>query len=352
MKEIWVKVSGTYRILIGRDLLDEAGPEVRALGGVRSVMIVSDDRVFPLYGGRVVRSLESCGFRTFSYVFPNGEERKNLTVYGAILNELAEAGFTRSDLIVALGGGVVGDLAGFVAATFLRGIRFVQIPTTLLAAVDSSVSGKTAVDLPAGKNLAGAFHQPSLVLADTDTFSTLPKEQYLAGAAETLKYGVIGSKAWFDRWSETPIDRIYEETVEAAVTMKRDLVEKDEFDWGDRMLLNFGHTFGHAAEACSGYSLLHGFAVAMGMAVVTRASEAFGIAEKGTAETLESVLKAYDLPTGIPYGKEELLPHVFLDKKARGDSVNLIVPERIGHCRVLPVRKEEAAEWLDRGGVR
>ena len=352
MKEIWVKASGTYRIIAGQDLLKQTGAYVRELGRAQSVMIVSDDRVFPLYGKTVKDSLEAAGFRTSAFVFPNGEESKNLSVYGELLNELAKDGFTRNDLIAALGGGVVGDLAGFVAATFLRGIRFVQIPTTLLAAVDSSVGGKTAVDLPAGKNLVGAFHQPSLVLADIGTFSTLPKEQYLSGAAETLKYGVIGSAKWFGIWSETPIEQIYEETVEAAVTMKRDLVEKDEYDWGDRMLLNFGHTFGHAAEACSGYRLLHGFAVAMGMAVVTRASEAFGIAEKGTAETLEKVLKAYGLPTEIPYGKEELLPHVFLDKKARGDSVNLIVPERIGHCRVLPVRKEEAAEWLDRGGVR
>ncbi len=351
MKEIIVKASDAYRILIGHDLLKETGPYVRELGSVSSVMIVSDDRVYALYGETVEASLRSAGFRVFSFVFPNGEKSKNLEVYGQLLNELAKQALTRNDLIAALGGGVVGDLAGFAAATYLRGIRFLQIPTTLLAAVDSSVGGKTAVDLSEGKNLVGAFHQPSLVLSDVDTLETLPEEQYRSGVAETLKYGVIGAEDLFRRWKTTPVKAMYEETVEAAVTMKRDLVEKDEFDRGDRMLLNFGHTFGHAAEACSQYGLLHGEAVAMGMAVITKAAETFGYAASGTAEELTETLRFYGLPVEIPYPKEALLPHLWLDKKGRGETVNLIVPERIGKCRILPVKKEDLGSWLEAGGV-
>lgn len=352
MKTIAVNASVSYDITVGRGLLSRVGNAVADLKNVETVLTVSDDTVFGLYGETVQNSLKEAGFRTADFVFPHGEASKNLTVYGRLLEILAENRLTRDDLIVALGGGVVGDLAGFAAATYLRGIRFIQVPTTLLAAVDSSVGGKTAVDLSEGKNLAGAFHQPSAVLADVDTLSTLPKEQYLSGAAETLKYGVIGSEAWFTRWSETPIAEQYEETVEAAVTMKRDLVEEDEYDRGNRMLLNFGHTFGHAAEACSRYELLHGHAVAMGMSVVTKAAVRMGVAGKETAEILDGTLKRYGLPTLIPFTRDELLPHLLLDKKSRGETVNLIVPERIGKCVILPVKKDEITDWLKAGGVQ
>ena len=208
------------------------------------------------------------------------------------------------------------------------------------------------MDLPEGKNLVGAIYQPAAVLTDIDTFRTLPKEQYLSGAAETLKYGMIGSAALFDRWSDVPIREIYEESAAEAVSMKRDLVELDEKDEGPRMLLNFGHTFGHAAEACSGYRLPHGYAVAMGMAAVTRAAAKLGYCSAETPEALEYTLKRYELPTEIPFRMEELLPHLLRDKKIRGEVLNLVIPERIGRCVVHPVELRQVGDWLEAGGVR
>ena len=352
MRIIPVNASVNYQVIVGSGLLAELGLKTRALGGAGKVMLVSDDTVYALYGAKARESLLSAGFEVAEFVFAHGEESKNLSTYGALLREMARVRLTRSDVLAALGGGVVGDLAGFAAATYERGIRFVQVPTTLLAAVDSSVGGKTAVDLPEGKNLVGAFHQPSLVLMDTDTLSTLPEEQYLSGAAETLKYGVIGRAAFFDRMADTPIFNWVEEAIEQAVTMKRDLVEEDEYDRGKRMLLNFGHTFGHAAEAASGYGILHGQAVAMGMATVTRAAVKMGRALPETAEVLENVLKRYGLPTVIPFRKEELLPHLLLDKKMRGRTVSLIVPKRIGECEIVPTDADALGDWLTAGGVQ
>ncbi|MBO4410822.1 MAG: 3-dehydroquinate synthase [Lachnospiraceae bacterium] len=352
MKTITVHASKTYEIRIGSGVLSGLPALLRELGAPETVFVVSDDTVFALYGRQVTSALAAEGFRTACFVFPHGEEQKSLKTYEALIRELVRAHVTRSDVLVALGGGTVGDLAGFAAATFERGIRYVQIPTTLLAAVDSSVGGKTGVDLPEGKNLVGAIYQPAAVLTDIDTFRTLPKEQYLSGAAETLKYGMIGSAALFDRWSDVPIREIYEESAAEAVSMKRDLVELDEKDEGPRMLLNFGHTFGHAAEACSGYRLPHGYAVAMGMAAVTRAAAKLGYCSAETPEALEYTLKRYELPTEIPFRMEELLPHLLRDKKIRGEVLNLVIPERIGRCVVHPVELRQVGDWLEAGGVR
>ena len=352
MKTIRIDASRSYDVAIGSGLLKEAGERTAAATGAGSAVVVSDDTVFPLYGETVCRSLERAGIRVTSFVFPHGEKSKTLETYGRLLEAMCGAHLTRADAAVALGGGVTGDLTGFAAATYQRGVAFVQLPTTLLAAVDASVGGKTAVDLRGGKNQAGCFYQPSLVLCDTDALRTLPEEEYRCGCAEIVKYAMIGSETLFEELLETPVSERAEEVIGTCVAMKRDYVMEDEFDTGARMMLNFGHTLGHAVEACSGYTVLHGQAVAMGMAAVTRAAAALGVCGRKTSSALAALLKQYGLPTEIPYGLDEMLAAARLDKKAAGSSFRLIVPERIGKCRVETVDAEGLRRWMEQGGVR
>lgn len=351
MKAIHVNASKSYDVLVGHGLLAEVGARLAALTKGGCAAVVSDDTVFPLYGAQVCRSLESAGFRVVCHVFPHGEGSKNLLEYAKILNFLAENRVTRADVLLALGGGVTGDLAGFAAATYLRGLPFVQLPTTLLAAVDSSVGGKTAVDLPAGKNLAGAFYQPSLVLCDLDALATLPREIFLDGCAEVIKYGLLGSRALFDALTDIPSGEALEDVVAACVKMKRDIVQCDEFDRGTRQLLNLGHTFGHAVEAASRYTLSHGKAVAIGMAMIVRAACARGLLDAPSGDAVLSLLQRYGLPTQCPYPADMLLGALCADKKIFGSTLNLIVPTGIGDCRILPVPVAELPLWLHDGGA-
>ena len=279
MTTVPVKASREYEVRIGSGLLRGAGEVVRQVCGGEAVMLVCGDIVNGLYADGVQGSLEAAGFRVCRFVYPHGERSKTAQTYFSLLNALAENGLTRSDCIVALGGGVTGDLAGFAAATYQRGVHYVQIPTTLLAAVDSSVGGKTAIDLPAGKNLAGAFYQPSLVLCDYDTLNTLPEDVFTDGCAEVIKYGVIWSEGLFERL-KAPIRPQLEMVIARCVEIKRDVVQQDEFDTGVRGLLNFGHTIGHAVEKCSDFAVSHGRAVAIGMALITKAAYLAGICEK------------------------------------------------------------------------
>ena len=352
MKTIHVNASKSYDILIERGILDRAGEEIKTVCGAGEALIVSDDTVWDLYGETVLASMQKAGFDVTSFTFPHGEQSKNLSVYADILNARAARHLSRKGLVVALGGGVVGDMAGFAAATYRRGMDYIQLPTTLLAAVDSSVGGKTAINLRAGKNQLGCFHQPAAVICDTDTFSTLPEREVRSGSAEIIKYGVIGDEGFFESLGAEPISARYEEVVERCVSMKRDFVARDEFDRGDRRYLNFGHTIGHAAERCSGYTLPHGYAVAMGMAAISRAAESFGISEKGTAERIEKMLKRYGLPTEIDFARDDMLDAMLSDKKSDGSSVALIVPERIGRCRIENAGAAELCEWLKAGGIK
>lgn len=262
MNTVTVRASRQYDILIGQGLLPTLGAEAKKLGKAQKVCVISETTVYPLYGAVAEESLKSAGFSVVSYVFPAGEESKNGLIFLDLLNFLAENQLTRSDLIVALGGGVVGDLAGFAAASYLRGIRFIQVPTTLLAAVDSSVGGKTAIDLPAGKNLAGAFCQPSLVLCDTDTLNSLPLDIFRDGCAEVIKYGVLYDPKLFAHLEEKGLSFDREAVITRCVELKRDVVMEDEFDTGARMKLNLGHTVGHGVEAKSHFAISHGKAVA------------------------------------------------------------------------------------------
>lgn len=351
METIEIRTGVPYSVYLGSGLLAHLGTLAKQLPGVETVMIVSDDRVFDLYGQTASESLSSSGFTVRSFVFPHGEAHKNLETYASLIGAMSAASMNRNDLVAALGGGVVGDLAGFAAATYERGIRFVQVPTTNLAAVDASVGGKTGIDFGAEKNRIGAFYQPSFVLTDPDTFQTLPEDVYLSGVAETLKTGMIASEALFSACMKTPVNEQYVPVIKASVSVKRDFVEADEFDRGRRMLLNFGHTFGHAIEAESGYQLMHGFAVASGMAIVTRAAAEKGYCEKETLRRLTEALHFYHLPQSSPYPADALIPHILNDKKRKGNEIRLVVPRSVGQAETVSVKADEIREWLNAGGV-
>ena len=351
MIRIPVSASRDYPVLIERGLLDHAGEEIRAVTKAETAVLVAGKNVFPLYGERVRRSLETAGLRVIPYVIEPGESSKSLESYGKLLYFLSEKRLSRSDVLVALGGGVTGDLTGFAAATYQRGIDFVQIPTTLLAMVDSSVGGKTAVNLDTGKNQVGAFYQPAVVLCDPEVLKTLPEEEYRCGSAEVLKYGVLGDASFFEELCRTPIREQEEHVIETCVRMKRDIVREDEYDRGRRQLLNLGHSFGHAVEACSGFSILHGQAVAIGMALIARAAAAKGYCGKDCALRLTAALRDYGLPTETDFSTEELAAAMALDKKRSGSTMHLVVPEAIGRCRILAVPAAEIPDWLRAGGA-
>ena len=351
MKSIHICASKSYDVLVGRGLLRTAGTHIAAVTGSACAAVISDDCVFRLYGEALCASLEAAGLRTVHHVFPRGEGSKNLLEYAKILNFLAENRVTRSDVLVALGGGVTGDLGGFAAATYLRGIPFVQLPTTLLAAVDSSVGGKTAVDLPAGKNLAGAFYQPELVLCDLDTLDSLPREIFLDGCAEVIKYAVLGSRELFALLADIPSGKGLEEVTARCVEMKRDFVQSDELDRGARQMLNLGHSFGHAVEASSRFTLSHGKSVAIGMAMILRAACSRGLCSAETRDAVIALLQRYGLPTECPYPADMLLGALSADKKIFGTRLNLVVPTDIGACRLLPVGVDELSGWLRDGGA-
>ena len=349
MKPVPVTASRNYEVHIGKGLLNTVAEHVAAMKKVRSVCIVSDTNVWPLYGKTVERSLDNAGFHVVAYVFAAGESSKSPATYLELLNCLAENRLTRTDLIIALGGGVVGDLAGFAAATYLRGIPYIQVPTTLLAAVDSSVGGKTAIDLPAGKNLVGAFYQPALVLCDTDCLNTLPPDIFRDGCAEVIKYGVLYDEALFSHLMEHGPDFDRELVITRCVELKRDVVAEDEYDTGARMKLNLGHTIGHGVEALSNFSVSHGQAVAIGMAIAARSGCKAGICEPEAKARILAVLDRFGLPSTTGYAAPDLGNCAMADKKRTGGTVDLIIPERISFCRVEPTPVENIQSFIEAG---
>ena len=333
----------TYNIEIAAGLLDQIGAKARVLSQAVKAAIISDSNVDPLYGERLERSLAASGFEVTRIVFAAGEQSKNLTVLGQVYDELARAGLTRSDLILTLGGGVPGDLGGFAAATFLRGIDFIQVPTSLLAQIDSSVGGKVAIDLPSGKNLAGSFYQPKAVFIDPDLLKTLPLRFLHDGLAEAIKYGCIRDAGLFAQIAAVKSDQeLLEQAdiiIETCCNIKARIVEKDEFDTGERMLLNFGHTIGHAIEKCCGFTTYtHGEGVGIGM---TRQTEKLGLTAAGTAEELSRVLKKFALPVSAVFDAQEILQAMALDKKKSGKKINLVIIEKIGVGRLHKI------DWQD-----
>lgn len=335
MRSIHISASNDYDVLIGEGLLDKSGELTRKVVKPCQCMLVSDDTVDELYGDRAQISFTYSGFEVVRFAFPAGEASKNLSTLTDLLNAMGEAKLSRSDLVAALGGGVTGDMAGFAAAIYARGIRFVQIPTTLLAAVDSSVGGKTAVDMPFGKNMVGAFHQPALVLTDTDVLRELPAEQLSNGAAEAIKCGVLNDPELFALLETGDwLDEI-DEVVSRCVSYKRDVVAGDEFDTGNRAFLNLGHTFGHAIEVCSHLRVLHGQAVGVGTLMAAAAADC----PDAILRRLSNCLKANGLPTRCDYGAEALAAAALNDKKRAGDEITLVLPEAIGRCylKKIPV---------------
>lgn len=330
MTEIEVRASRCYTVRIQSGLLDRAGDAVKKYCKNGVCTVVTDDIVDALYFERLQKSLQSEGIRVEKFVFPNGENSKNATTYLSLVNFLAEKKLTRSDPLIALGGGVVGDLCGFAAATYLRGVPFIQIPSTLLAMVDSSVGGKTAIDLAAGKNLVGAFYQPSLVLCDIDLLDTLPPEIFADGCAEVIKYALLRDASLFSYLMEkgTAFDR--EKVVATCVAMKRDIVEQDEFDSGCRQLLNLGHTVGHAVEKCSAFGVSHGSAVAIGMYLVAEYAAKNGMCEAEVPSKIREILQKFSLPTDMEYPLVLLYETMLSDKKRSGDTITLVLPQKIG----------------------
>ncbi len=352
MEKVYINASTPYEVLIGEGLLDHVDEYVKNVTQAKTIVIISDDFVYPFYGEKVEKCLASAGFHTYSYIVEHGENSKSLVTYSEVAQFMCSNHISRRDAVIALGGGVVGDLSGFVASTFQRGMDFISIPTTLLAAVDSSVGGKTAVNLGNGKNQIGTFHQPKVVICDTLTFNTLPENEYSNACAEIIKYGMIGSTELLQKIKEKPIKEQYEQIVYECVSMKRDIVERDEFDNGERMLLNFGHTIGHAIETISGYSIPHGMGVAIGMALITRASIYYGYCREDTLETLLDLITMYDLPSETEYTPELLAEIARSDKKSDGDEMNIIIPDKTGHCIIPTIKKEDFVEWIRRGKTR
>ena len=349
MRSIHVAASREYDVHIGPGLLDELGSRAADVLRGRNAVIVTDSNVEPLYLDRALTSMRAAGFNAEGYVIPAGEASKCGTTYLNLVNFLAERHLTRADGLVALGGGVVGDLTGFAAATYLRGVGLIQVPTTLLACVDSSVGGKTAIDLPAGKNLCGAFYQPWLVLCDPQTIESLPDSVLSDGCAEVIKYGMLGDGELLRKLQEVHIRDQLEAVIARCVEMKRDVVEGDEFDTGRRQLLNLGHTFAHSIEKLSDYTIPHGSAVAIGMMHITRAAVRKGLCPRDCLDALEALLKKYKLPTETQYSPEQLAEVALSDKKRKGDSLTLVVPCAFGESTLRPVSVAELADWARAG---
>lgn len=338
MRTVEVRTGTPYQVRIERGLLDRLGQELLALLGKPCTAVILTDRtVDGLYGSRAAASLENSGFRTLRYAIEPGEAHKTLEDWHGMLTFMAQQQVTRSDCIVALGGGIPGDMAGFAAACYLRGVRFVQVPTTLLAMVDSSVGGKTGVNLENGKNQVGAFYQPRLVLCDPDVLSTLPPETLADGVSESIKYGMLGETEVFDWFENGDWTSHTEELIQRCVQAKADLVEADERDTGCRQFLNLGHTLGHAIEKNSDYRITHGHAVAIGMVLAAKLAVQLGLCAPETTERLTATLRRNDLPTETDLTPAQLTSVALSDKKRTGGTLTLVLPEKVGRCRLHPV---------------
>jgi len=350
MRTIEVSASARYSVEIAAGAVSALGQRVREKcpKAVQAV-VVSDDVVFPLHGERVLSLLREAGLSAEAYIVPHGEASKNSGTLIDLLNALTERHMTRSDALIALGGGMVGDLTGFAAAVYMRGIAYLQVPTTLLAAIDSSVGGKTAVDLPAGKNLMGAFWQPSAVLCDTELLETLPDSIFSDGCAEVVKTAILFDPPLFGMLGRVGRRFDREAVIARCVGHKRDVVAQDEFDRGQRGLLNLGHTLGHAVEARSDFRLSHGRSVAIGTAVVCRAAARAGYCDPWLPKEVGRVLRLFDLPIGTQLPIEDLMPVMLSDKKRAGASVNVVVPRRVGKCELMPMDERALHDFMGSG---
>jgi 3-dehydroquinate synthase len=341
----------SYDIEIGSGL-GEVGGRLRELGLGKKIALITNPTVKNLYGQRIVESLKEAGFTVLSIDIPDGEQYKNLDWANAIYTALLINGFDRKSALVAFGGGVIGDLTGFAAATFMRGVPFIQVPTTLLSMVDSSVGGKTGVNHPMGKNMIGAFYQPKKVLMDLSVLRSLPKEELLSGVAEIIKYGVVWDRAFFEYLDDNrekvlslDPDAILH-VIRRSCEIKADVVSKDEREGGLRAILNFGHTIGHAIETAENYTIRHGYAVAIGMVYAARLAEKTGFCDASVPDRIEKLVAAYGLPTNLADLRRkpaatELLNAMQIDKKAESGKVKFVLPTKVGEVVIT-------REWDER----
>ena len=346
MKTIQVNVSKTYEVKIGRNILNEVTSTLKV---GQKLAIVTDETVAMLHLEKLKSVLENAGFEPAVFMFPSGEASKSVKVLSCLLEWLASVQMTRSDVILAFGGGVTGDLAGFAASIYLRGIEFIQIPTTFLAAIDSSVGGKTGIDLEAGKNLAGSFWQPQAVICDISLLETLPEEVFAEGSAEAIKVGILRDAEMFEIIKAGEIRQRLDEIIYRCVSIKRDIVERDEFDTGERQLLNLGHTFGHCIEKLSNFEVTHGNAVATGLALIMKAAVIYGHCTKEEKDIVIRTLYENGLYTDCPYKADEMMEVMKRDKKRQGDKLTIILPRKIGECFLHMLTLEEAREYLQSG---
>lgn len=342
MKKLTVNVNDKYDILIEKGLLSQSGALIKDVLNAKKIALISDTNVYPIYGDGIKASLENAGYQVFTYIFKSGEASKTTATVIKMVEFMAENGLTRDDGVVALGGGVCGDMAGFAAAIYLRGIKFVQIPTSLLSQVDSSVGGKTAVDLPQGKNLCGAFHQPSLVIIDPNVLDTLTEHYFADGMGEVIKAGCIKSAKLFERLeNENPKDFI-EDMIYECLDIKRQVVENDEKEHGERALLNFGHTCGHSIEKLWNFETVsHGEAVGIGMVMITQVTEKLGITEKGTADRIKKVLEKNNMKISDTHSVGEIVGAMHADKKRTASGIKFAVLKAIGESFIYPVKNED-----------
>ena len=341
----------SYDIKIEKGLLAAIGKEARKLSKAGKAAIITDANVDALYGAKLQKTLEESDFIVERIVIEPGEKSKTLQTLGDVYARMAAFGLTRSDLVITFGGGVPGDLGGFAAATFLRGIDFIQVPTSLLAQIDSSVGGKVAIDLPTGKNLVGSFYQPLGVLIDPDLLISLPKRYLHDGLAEAIKYGCIRSADLFAKLQGIRDDEELLANIEVIIKecceIKARIVENDEFDTGERMVLNFGHTIGHAVEKYYNYeTYTHGEGVGIGMAALTGKTEQLGITEKGSTTLIKDILQHYGLPTEAVMEKEEVLKTIALDKKKKGGEITIVILEKIGKSRLLKIPYKDLTHYI------
>lgn len=352
MQRLTVKVARPYDVVMERGLLARTGELALEVTAPCKVCVVTDENTHGLFNETVSGSLASGGFDVYKITFPAGEGTKDIAYFGKLLEFLADNEFTRSDIMIALGGGVIGDLTGFAAASYLRGIDFIQIPTTLLAAVDASVGGKTAINLAVGKNLAGAFHQPSLVIYDPETAEHLTHEIFLDGLAEAAKSGVIADKDLFDYImiaDEPPFSEFVTRLVDSSIRVKASLVEQDEKDTGMRQLLNFGHTSAHAIERLSNFDITHGSAVAMGMLIASKAALVKKWSRTDCYSPIKTLLLKYGYRMDPGFSPEQLAAAASIDKKRHGDVVSVVIPLEIGECALMDIPVDQLVDFFKAG---
>jgi len=344
----------SYPIIIESGCLGRIGQDLRERTIGKRYAVIADDQVAALYAQQFMDALHSANIAAELFVFPHGEASKNLQMLGDLAGRLARSGFDRKDALIAFGGGVTGDLTGFLASTYMRGIPFIQVPTTLLAQVDSSVGGKTGVDIPEGKNLVGTFYQPQVVYIDIDLLKTLPEQELLGGLAEVIKYGVIRDADFFyflgeNREKIFQLDaHVLERTICTCCRLKAEIVSQDELEGGLRRILNYGHTIGHAVEGASEFTIIHGLAVAIGMNAAAKLAVLTGHLAAETAEKIRKILVDYGMPVDIPdnLDRRRIKNYLLADKKTVGGKVHYVLPTEIGNTRIVADIDEKLVEQV------